>query len=48
VLFDRDGTRLTRTYDIPLWETHAGMELPPSIKGPLNPAEYGLDPLTFL
>jgi putative nucleotidyltransferase with HDIG domain len=48
VLFDRHGTRLTRTYDIPLWETHAGMELPPSIKGPLNPAEYGLDPLTFL
>jgi putative nucleotidyltransferase with HDIG domain len=48
VLFDRHGTRLERTYDIRLWESPGGMERPPSIKGPLNPAEYQLDPLTFL
>ena len=48
VLFDRHGTRLGRTHDIRLWENRAGEGRRPSIKGPVNPADYGIDPLTFL
>jgi HD-GYP domain-containing protein (c-di-GMP phosphodiesterase class II) len=48
VLFDRDGTRLERSRDIRLWEHAHDAEGAPAIRGPVNPADYGIDPLTFL
>jgi putative nucleotidyltransferase with HDIG domain len=48
VLFDRAGTRLERSRDIRLWEHTHDAEGAPAIRGPVNPADYGIDPLTFL
>jgi len=41
-----DGTRLERPYDVNLWEAAEGQ--PQAVKAPLDPAQYGIDPLTFL
>jgi putative nucleotidyltransferase with HDIG domain len=41
-----DGTRLERPWDVNLWEAVEGQ--PQSVKAPLDPAQYGIDPLTFL
>ncbi len=46
VLVARDGTRLERPYDVNLWEAAEGQ--PQSVKAPVDPAQYGIDPLTFL
>jgi hypothetical protein len=35
-------------YEINLWEIDPATELPSSITAPLNPADYGIDPLTLL
>jgi putative nucleotidyltransferase with HDIG domain len=50
VLFATDGARLELPRDINLWETaHDGNDdLAPSIIAPLNPADYGIDPLAFI
>ena len=47
VIIDRHGTRLDLPYDRNLWEAAAGQELD-SIASPVEPAEYGVDPLNFL
>ena len=47
IIIDRHGTRLDLPYDRNLWEAPAGQELD-SVASPVEPAEYGVDPLNFL
>jgi len=46
VLRGADGVDLQRPYEINLWEATAGQAT--AIEAPLNPALYGIDPLTHL
>jgi putative nucleotidyltransferase with HDIG domain len=46
VLMASDGAKLERPYDLNLWEAREGE--PQSIRAPLDPALYGVDPLTHL
>jgi putative nucleotidyltransferase with HDIG domain len=46
VLVARDGTRLETPYDLDLWA--AGEGDPRSVKAPLDPQEFGIDPLAHL
>jgi putative nucleotidyltransferase with HDIG domain len=46
IIAGQDGTLLDRPYYVNLWE--ASEEHPQSVKAPLDPAKYGIDPLTFL
>jgi putative nucleotidyltransferase with HDIG domain len=46
VLIAADGTRLVHPYEINLWEAQEGQ--PESVRSPLDPVEYGIDPLTYL
>ena len=46
VIATSDGTRLDRPYFVNLWEAAEGE--PQSVKAPLDPAKYAIDPLTFL
>jgi HD-GYP domain-containing protein (c-di-GMP phosphodiesterase class II) len=50
VLFAADGARLELPRDINLWETEQdGREdRASSVIAPLNPADYGIDPLSFI
>jgi len=48
VLFAADGTRLEIPRDVNLWETEAGTKRASSVIAPLNPADYGVDPLSFI
>jgi putative nucleotidyltransferase with HDIG domain len=47
VLFDRQGKRLSLTYDVNLWEA-SEPDRPASIVAPLDPAAYQIDPLTLI
>jgi putative nucleotidyltransferase with HDIG domain len=48
VLFDASGARIDLPFERNLWEpTHEGGE-PPSVIAPVEPAEFGIDPLNFL
>lgn len=46
VLIARDGTRLEGPYELNLWE--APPDSKTSIQAPLDPAQYGIDPLNHL
>jgi putative nucleotidyltransferase with HDIG domain len=46
VLLAATGATLERPYEINLWEAQEGE--PESVQSPLDPAEYGIDPLTYL
>ncbi|MBM3819013.1 MAG: HD-GYP domain-containing protein [Acidimicrobiia bacterium] len=46
VIINREGTPLERPYEVDLWE--AQEDEPRSIQAPLDPAAYGIDPLTYL
>jgi putative nucleotidyltransferase with HDIG domain len=50
VLFATDGLRLELPRDINLWETEQDTrdDRASSVIAPLNPADYGLDPLSFI
>ncbi len=48
VVADRDGARRDRPYDVSLWEIPPGAAQPSSITAPLDPAEYGIDPLAAM
>jgi putative nucleotidyltransferase with HDIG domain len=50
VLFAADGARLELPRDINLWETEqdARDDRASSVIAPLNPADYGIDPLSFI
>jgi putative nucleotidyltransferase with HDIG domain len=46
VLFATDRTLLHRPYEINLWEAHDGMA--DAIHAPVDPVEYGIDPLVHI
>jgi putative nucleotidyltransferase with HDIG domain len=46
IVATQDGTMLERPYYVNLWEAAEGY--PQSVKAPLDPAKYGVDPLAFL
>jgi len=48
VLFAADGNRLEIPRDVNLWETEADTKRASSVIAPLNPADYGVDPLSFI
>jgi HD-GYP domain-containing protein (c-di-GMP phosphodiesterase class II) len=48
VIFASDGTRLNQPYDRNLWETVEGVEPAEAVVAPVDPADYGIDPLTYL
>jgi putative nucleotidyltransferase with HDIG domain len=49
LVIGRDGNRLDIPYDVNLWEQVAGdTAAPASVVAPLDPALYGIDPLTLL
>jgi putative nucleotidyltransferase with HDIG domain len=50
VLFSADGARLELPRDVNLWEaqTSPSDSRPTSVIAPLNPADYGIDPLSFI
>ncbi|MCM3878532.1 MAG: HD-GYP domain-containing protein [Vicinamibacterales bacterium] len=48
ILISADGTRLELPRDVNLWEMEAGSRRGSSVSAPLNPADYGIDPFTFI
>jgi hypothetical protein len=48
VLFDRNGKRLDITHDLNLWEIEEKSERASSVIAPLDPADYGIDPLLLM
>ena len=46
VLLAADGTALDRPYEVNLWDAEDGQAR--AIQAPLDPAQYGIDPLTHL
>jgi putative nucleotidyltransferase with HDIG domain len=48
VIRTRGGEDVEKPYEINLWEAVAESPGPKSIKAPLDPAQYGLDPLNYL
>ncbi len=50
VLFAADGARFELPRDVNLWEAEAspGDRRPTSVVSPVNPADYGVDPLSFI
>ena len=48
VLFNASGARLDLPYERNLWEPAHPGAAPDSVAGPLDPAEFGIDPLNFL
>ncbi len=48
VLFGADGRRRDLPYDRNLWEPIQEGTMPDSITSPVDPADYGIDPLNFM
>jgi hypothetical protein len=48
LLFNREGGRLDLPYERNLWEPPPGSAEPDSVSAPLNPEDYGIDPLSHL
>ena len=48
VIVDRHGAPQNPTYDMNLWDSAVEGELPTSIRAPVDPADYGIDPLTLI
>jgi putative nucleotidyltransferase with HDIG domain len=48
VIVDRRGAHVERPYDVNLWENVAETGVPNSIGKPIDPAEAGIDPLSYL
>ena len=48
VLFDASGARLDLPFERNLWESAHDGGAPPSVVAPVEPAEFGIDPLNFL
>ncbi len=49
VIFGRDGKRLDVAHEVNLWETpEADSTRPATVVAPLDPAEYGVDPLMLM
>jgi putative nucleotidyltransferase with HDIG domain len=48
IISDRKGKRLEVPYDVNLWDGAANEGAPSSVSAPIDPAEFGIDPLTLL
>jgi putative nucleotidyltransferase with HDIG domain len=48
VLFSKDGTRVDLPFDRNLWEPTRDGEPGDSVEAPVDPADYGIDPLNYL
>jgi len=48
VIIDNAGTKLERPYEVNLWENESVEGAAKSVVAPLDPGEYGVDPLTFI
>jgi putative nucleotidyltransferase with HDIG domain len=48
VIIDRAGERMSLPVDRNLWESRDDDGQPSSVRTPVDPAEHGIDPLTFL
>jgi len=48
ILFNRQGARLEMPYELNLWDASEDPQRPSSIVAPVDPAEFGLDPLTLM
>lgn len=48
VVVDAAGQKVTRVYDVNLWEATGAVPGPTSVVSPVDPATVGLDPLTYL
>jgi putative nucleotidyltransferase with HDIG domain len=48
VVISATGDQLERPYEVNLWEVPAESQGPKSVKASLDPAEYAIDPLTYL
>jgi putative nucleotidyltransferase with HDIG domain len=48
VVFDPAGGRLSRPYDVNLWERTPETAGPQAIVTPVDPKDFGIDPLTYL
>jgi putative nucleotidyltransferase with HDIG domain len=48
VLFGKDGTRVDLPYDRNLWERPRDGQPGDSVEAPVDPANYGIDPLNYL
>jgi hypothetical protein len=48
VIIGKDTQKLTRPYDVNLWEAGPGSVGPAAVVSPINPATVGIDPLTYL
>jgi putative nucleotidyltransferase with HDIG domain len=48
VIIDAAGLRLTRPFDVNLWEVDTETPGPRTISTPVDPKDFGVDPLTYL
>lgn len=48
VLISRDGDTLSLPFDLNLWEIEATEDRPSSVTAPVDPADYDIDPLTYM
>jgi putative nucleotidyltransferase with HDIG domain len=48
VVMGRTGETLPRPFEVNLWESPAGGEWATAVVAPLDPAEYGIDPLALM
>jgi putative nucleotidyltransferase with HDIG domain len=48
VIIDRRGARVEHPYDVNLWQNSEDEGVPATVAAPLDPADVGVDPLTFL
>ena len=48
VLIDRAGVKLERPFDVNLWENDQSEDQAKTVIAPLDPAQVGIDPLTYL
>jgi len=48
IVAHEDGSRMELPYDVNLWEADATNGHPSSITGPLDPEEFGIDPLSVM
>ena len=48
VIITPGGERLETPYDLSLWEVPPDSQGPKAVTAPLDPAEHGIDPLTYL
>jgi hypothetical protein len=48
VIIDATGARMPGSFDVDLWDIDADTAGPKAIVAPVDPKEFGIDPLTFL